>query len=81
MRTVLVIDDNPAVAQALSLLFGLHDIRTLAAATPEQGLAAAGTRARRSGHRRHELQRRHHLGRGGRRRCFARCALSSPICR
>src|SRR6202166_1066053 len=40
MRTVLVIDDNPAVAQALSLLFGLHDIRTLAAATPEQGLAA-----------------------------------------
>src|SRR5277367_1147987 len=40
MRTVLVIDDNPAVGQALSLLFGLHDIRTLAAATPEQGLAA-----------------------------------------
>src|ERR1700738_5059611 len=39
MRTVLVIDDNPAVAQALSLLFGLHDIRTLAAAAPEQGLA------------------------------------------
>src|SRR6478736_6345554 len=39
MRTVLVIDDNPAVAQALTLLFGLHDIRTLAAATPEQGLA------------------------------------------
>src|ERR1700734_8283 len=40
MRTVLVIDDNPAVGQALSLLFGLHDIRTLAAATPEQGVAA-----------------------------------------
>jgi DNA-binding NtrC family response regulator len=39
MRTVLVIDDNPPVAQALSLLFGLHDIRTLAAATPEEGLA------------------------------------------
>jgi DNA-binding NtrC family response regulator len=39
MRTVLVIDDNPAVAQALSLLFGLHEIRTLAAASPEQGLA------------------------------------------
>ena len=39
MRTVLVIDDNPAVAQALSLLFGLHDIRTRAAATPEQGVA------------------------------------------
>ena len=39
MRTVLVIDDNPAVAQALSLLFGLHDIRTLAAAAPAQGLA------------------------------------------
>src|SRR5258708_6867220 len=42
MRTVLVVDDNPAVAQALSLLFGLHDIRTLAAVTPEQGLALLG---------------------------------------
>jgi DNA-binding NtrC family response regulator len=39
MRSVLVIDDNPAVAQALGLMFRLHDIRTLAAATPEQGLA------------------------------------------
>jgi DNA-binding NtrC family response regulator len=39
MRTILVIDDNPAVAQALQLLFGLHDIRTVAAATPESGLA------------------------------------------
>src|ERR1700723_1007571 len=40
MRTVLVIDDNPAVAQALSLLFGLHDIRTLTAFPPQKGLAA-----------------------------------------
>jgi DNA-binding NtrC family response regulator len=39
MRTVLIIDDNPAVAQALSLLFGLHEIRTLTAATPQKGLA------------------------------------------
>jgi DNA-binding NtrC family response regulator len=39
MRTVLVIDDNPAVAQALTLLFGLHDIRTLTAVTPQKGLA------------------------------------------
>src|SRR5258708_1236997 len=39
MRTVLVIDDNPAVAQALILLFGLHDIRTLTAFTPQKGLA------------------------------------------
>src|ERR1700723_3695390 len=39
MRTVLVIDDNPAVAQALSLLFGLHDIRTLTAITPQKGLS------------------------------------------
>jgi len=43
MRTILVIDDNPAVAQALTLLFGLHDIRTIAAATPEQGLALLAT--------------------------------------
>jgi DNA-binding NtrC family response regulator len=39
MRTVLIIDDNPAVAQALTLLFGLHDIRTLSAVTPQKGLA------------------------------------------
>jgi len=38
MRTVLVIDDNPAVATALQLLFGLHDIRSMAATSPEQGL-------------------------------------------
>ncbi|HVC01645.1 MAG TPA: sigma-54 dependent transcriptional regulator [Steroidobacteraceae bacterium] len=38
MRTVLVIDDNPAVGTALELLFGLHDIRTQLAATPAQGL-------------------------------------------
>jgi DNA-binding NtrC family response regulator len=41
MRTVLVIDDNPAVAQALTLLFSLHDIRTLTAVTPQKGLAMA----------------------------------------
>jgi DNA-binding NtrC family response regulator len=39
MRTVLVIDDNPAVAQALTVLFGLHEIRTLSASTPQKGLA------------------------------------------
>ena len=39
MRTVLVIDDNPAVGTALELLFSLHDIRTLIAPTPHQGLA------------------------------------------
>jgi len=38
MRTVLVIDDNPAVATALDLLFGLRDIRVLTAQSPEQGL-------------------------------------------
>jgi DNA-binding NtrC family response regulator len=39
MRTVLVIDDNPAVITALKQLLGFHEIRTLAAETPEQGLA------------------------------------------
>ena len=38
MRTVLVIDDNPAVATALDLLFGLRDIRVLTAESPEDGL-------------------------------------------
>ena len=40
MRTVLIIDDNPAVGEALSLLLSLHDIRPLTALTPEDGLAA-----------------------------------------
>ncbi|HEY2684194.1 MAG TPA: sigma-54 dependent transcriptional regulator [Steroidobacteraceae bacterium] len=39
MRTVLVIDDNPAVGEALSLLFSLHDIRALTALSPQKGLA------------------------------------------
>ena len=39
MPTVLVIDDNPSVATALDVLFSLHDIDTVAADTPEAGLA------------------------------------------
>ena len=39
MRTVLIIDDNPTVGEALSLALSLHDIRPLVALTPEQGLA------------------------------------------
>ena len=37
MRTVLIIDDNPAVPQALGVLFGLHDIETVAASSAAQG--------------------------------------------
>ncbi|MFT4255807.1 MAG: sigma-54 dependent transcriptional regulator [Pseudoxanthomonas sp.] len=40
MSTVLIIDDNPAVATALEVLFSLHDIATLHAATPQAGLDA-----------------------------------------
>ncbi|HEY4560542.1 MAG TPA: sigma-54 dependent transcriptional regulator, partial [Lysobacter sp.] len=39
MARVLVIDDNPAVATALDVLFSLHDIETLGATTPDAGLA------------------------------------------
>jgi DNA-binding NtrC family response regulator len=39
MPTVLVIDDNPAVATALELLFSLGELRTLGADSPEAGLA------------------------------------------
>jgi DNA-binding NtrC family response regulator len=39
MPTILVIDDNPAVATALETLFSLHDIDTRAATSPEEGLA------------------------------------------
>ena len=39
MPTILVIDDNPAVATALELLFSLHDIATRAVTSPQDGLA------------------------------------------
>ena len=39
MPNLLIIDDNPAVATALEVLFSLHDISTLHAQTPEAGLA------------------------------------------
>ena len=39
MRTILVIDDNPAVGTALEVLFSLREIRTLVAQSPQAGLA------------------------------------------
>jgi DNA-binding NtrC family response regulator len=42
MPTVLVIDDNPAVATALEVLFSLRDLRTLRAESPTGGLALLG---------------------------------------
>ena len=39
MPNLLIIDDNPAVATALEVLFSLHEISTLHAETPEAGLA------------------------------------------
>ncbi len=38
MSTVLIIDDNPAVATALDILFSLHDIASLHADSPQAGL-------------------------------------------
>ena len=39
MPTVLIIDDNVAITLALEVLFSLHDIDALRAASPEEGLA------------------------------------------
>jgi len=39
MRTVLIIDDNPGVCEALALALSLRDIRPLVARDPAQGLA------------------------------------------
>ncbi|HEX7339729.1 MAG TPA: sigma-54 dependent transcriptional regulator [Rhodanobacteraceae bacterium] len=39
MRSVLIIDDNPSVTEALSLLLSLNDVRPLTAATPDDGMA------------------------------------------
>ncbi len=38
MPTVLIIDDNTSVITALEVLFSLHDIDTLRATSPQQGL-------------------------------------------
>jgi DNA-binding NtrC family response regulator len=40
--TVLVIDDNPAVATALEVLFSLRELRTVSADSPAGGLAILG---------------------------------------
>ena len=48
MPTVLVIDDNPAVATALEVLFSLRELRTLAADSPAAGLAVLGPALRAS---------------------------------
>ncbi|UNK56406.1 sigma-54 dependent transcriptional regulator [Pseudoxanthomonas daejeonensis] len=45
MSTILVIDDNPAVATALEVLFSLHDLSTVHAASPEAGLALLDSEA------------------------------------
>src|SRR5690606_40456288 len=39
MPTILIIDDNPAVATALEVLFSLHDIEATHAGSPGEGLA------------------------------------------
>jgi DNA-binding NtrC family response regulator len=39
MQTVLIIDDNDGVRTALEVLFSIHDVRTVSAASPEEGLA------------------------------------------
>lgn len=39
MPTVLIIDDNPSIAVALDVLLSLHDIQSLSAQSPAQGLA------------------------------------------
>src|SRR5579864_9384148 len=42
MATVLIIDDNRAIGQALSLLFEVHGLATRSAVTPDEGLALLG---------------------------------------
>jgi DNA-binding NtrC family response regulator len=45
MPCVLIIDDHASVALALATLFSLHDIDTLTAASPDEGLALLETEA------------------------------------
>jgi DNA-binding NtrC family response regulator len=44
MPTVLIIDDNAAITMALEVLFSLHDIDALRAASPAEGLALLAAR-------------------------------------
>ncbi|HEX4450956.1 MAG TPA: sigma-54 dependent transcriptional regulator [Kofleriaceae bacterium] len=44
MATLLVIDDNPAVATALEVLFSLHDVAVACAESPAAGLAVLDRR-------------------------------------
>jgi len=46
MRTVLIIDDNAGVREALALALSLRDIRALAARGPDEGLGATAELAR-----------------------------------
>jgi DNA-binding NtrC family response regulator len=39
MANILIIDDNHSIAVALEVLFSLHDIHSVSAATPAEGLA------------------------------------------
>ena len=39
MPSILIIDDNASVGTALDVLFSLHDIDTLQAQSPAEGLA------------------------------------------
>ncbi|MCD7099234.1 sigma-54 dependent transcriptional regulator [Stenotrophomonas sp. MMGLT7] len=45
MPQILIIDDNPAVATALEVLFSLHDIDTMHADSPQAGLQALAAQA------------------------------------
>ncbi len=67
MRTVLVIDDNPAVGTALELVFSLREIRTLVAHAPAEGLAVLAREDVDLVVQDMNFTRRHDLGRGGRR--------------
>ncbi len=43
MQTVLIIDDNHGVRTALEVLFSIHDVRTLSASSPGEGLEMLGS--------------------------------------
>ncbi len=45
MPLVLIIDDNPAVVMALEVLLSLHDMQTIHAASPQEGMAQLQTHA------------------------------------
>jgi len=80
MPIVLVIDDNPAVATALEVLFSLRDLRTLSADSPARALAILDRQPVDVVIQDMNFRADTHVGRGRRRAVPRAAGTVPPIC-